>query len=307
MEPPAQAEAAENINQIKKIYGFVRNVSWFISAYIALAVFFLVKKFAFDIVRVNNKDMQDTYHYGDALLIKKSFNRYNTGDVVYMQYPAPDSVLSKTYFFQRIYGLPGDSVELKEKLVYINGMQILDTSSLKHNYFIKAVQKLDTNLRMTYSLTEGGLVSDELDYSYSLTREQSEQVKQEPYVASVTLKTEKRYNYDETCFPGTPIFKWNMDHYGKLYIPKVNDTLRLDTLNLKLYGIIITEHEKNQLELHGDSILINGQYCNSYVVKKNYYWVLGDNRDNANDSRAWGYLPENLILGKVIKLIRRSK
>jgi signal peptidase I len=117
------------------------------------------QKFAFDIVRINNKDMHDTYKYGDALLIKKSFNKYNTGDVVYLEYPLKDSALSRTFFVQRIYGLPGDSLQIIDKKVYINVMQLLDTSSLKHNYFVKSIQKLDSNFRLNFGLTEGGEVS----------------------------------------------------------------------------------------------------------------------------------------------------
>lgn len=288
-------------------YQFIRNVSWFISAYIAIAAFILIKKFAFDVVRINNKDMRGTYDYGDAVLIQKTFTSLNTGDVVYFQFPADDTVLTKTFVFQRIFGLPGDSLMMADKRVLLNGMQLQDISTLQHNYFVKTVRKIDSTFRTTYSLHEGGSVSDEYDYSFSLTGYQSEVLKKEPYVKSVTLKMEKKNARDESIFPGAPQFRWNSDQFGPIYIPRVNDTLRLDTTTIKLYSRLINVYEKNRLRVNGDSIIINDEPRDYYVVKKNYYFVLGDNRDNANDSRTWGLLPENKISGKVIRLIRKAR
>jgi signal peptidase I len=307
MESPAEAENTEDIGRLRNIYGFIRNVSWFISAYIALAGFILIKNFGFDIVRVNNKDMLGTYQHGDAVIIKKSLNKYNTNDIIYFRYPLTDSLLSATYMMQRIFGLPGDSLEIKDKEVYLNGMKILDTSSIKNNYYVKSICKLDSNFKVEFNLVEGGEISDSYDYSFSLTREECEKLRAHPYIVSIDLKTEKAGSFDEACFPYSTYFPWNSDFYGKIYIPKKNDTLKLDSVSIKLYAGIISEHEKNMLRQSQDSIIINGELSSIYVVKKNYYFVLGDNRGNANDSRNWGYLPENCISGKVVHTIRRAK
>jgi len=252
--------------------------------------------------------MAATYRYGDAVLIKKAANTYTTGDVIYFEYPVEeDSLLTRTFIFQRLIGLPGDSIELAEKIVYRNGIKLHDTNSIKHNYFIQTKSKRPQTLfKFYYGLTEGGQVSDEFDYCYSLTSEEAEKVAKDSAIKSVTLKTEKKNNYDETCFPANINYKWNMDYYGKIYIPKMNDTLRLDSISIKLYYDLIYHHEKNNLALKQDSILINGNLSAYYIVKKNYYFVLGDNRDNANDSRSWGLLPENCIIGKVIARVRRK-
>ncbi len=251
--------------------------------------------------------MRSTYNMGDAVLIKKSFNRYTTGDAVYFEYPASDTGIVKTFMVQRLYGLPGDSLLIENKNVLINRMRIQDTVELQFNYFVKTLKPIDSVMKADYLLSEGGVISNEMDYSFSMTGFQSELLRKEPYVVSIELKVEKKNNYDETCFPFDINRKWNMDHYGPVYIPKANDTLRLDTNSIKIYGQIINDYEKNKLEVRGDSILINDSIANTYIVKKNYYFVLGDNRDNANDSRVWGYLPENLILGKVIRTVRKEK
>lgn len=252
--------------------------------------------------------MAETYHYGDALLIKKMLNTYSPGDVIYFEYPVEDSLLQKTYFIQRVYGLPGDSMELMDKNVYRNGSQLRDEKTIKHNYFIKTKNiKLDSLFKQKYHLTEGGEISDEFDYSYSLTSGESDTLRKDSLIKTVLLKTEQKNTFDETCFPGNSNYKWNLDHYGKIYIPKMNDTLKLDSITIKLYLTLIKHHEKNSLEIKPDSIIINGNLADYYVVKKNYFFVLGDNRDNANDSRVWGLLPENCIVGKVIGTLRRKR
>jgi signal peptidase I len=92
-----------------------------------------------------------------------------------------------------------------------------------------------------------------------------------------------------------------------LYIPKIDDTLRLDTVNIALYARLIDTFEKNHLEIVNDTIYINGIPSGTYVVKKNYFFVLADNRDNANDSRVWGFLPENCIIGKVKRTVKNGR
>jgi signal peptidase I len=261
----------------------------------------------FDVVKVNGKDMQATYNYGDALLIKKILNTYHTNDIVYFKYPVIDSVGKKTYFFQRLIGLPGDSIAIANKEVHINGMKIQDTNTLKNNYFIKTTgKKLDSLFKLNYHLMEGGEVSDEVDYSFSLTKEESEQLKKDSLIKKVELKIEKQGNFDETCFPSNAYYNWNLDYYGKIYVPKKNDTLRLDSLSIHLYSALIQDYEKNTLVIKHDSVLINNQLCTYYIPKQNYYFVLGDNRDNSNDSRSWGFLPERAIVGKVLFRIKKA-
>jgi signal peptidase I len=149
-------------------------------------------------------------------------------------------------------------------------------------------------------------VSNEFDYSYSLSRWQYDSLKKDPKVKKIELKTEKQNNFDETCFPYSPYYSWNPDHYGKIYIPKKGDTLFLDSVNIHLYKVLIKE-ETRSLSLKNDSIFINGSFTKIFVPKQNYYFVMGDNRDNANDSRTWGFLPRSYIIGKVACRIKATK
>lgn len=280
-------------------------VRWFVSALIALLVFYFLKQFAYDIVRINNNDMKASFNKGDAVLIKKIGNTYELSDLIYFEYPVHDSILSHTFIIQRLYGLPGDSILIEAKHVYRNGELLAKKPFIKHNYFVRSKNvKLEKAFKDCYHLNEGGEISIDYDYSFSLTQEECDSLKKDSLIKSVELKTEKKYAFDITCFPWDEAFRWNLDFYGPIYVPKIGDTLKLDETNLKLYSALIVDYEKNNLEFHNDSLFINGISTTIYVVKKNYYFVLGDNRDNANDSRVWGLLPENNIRGKVISKLR---
>jgi signal peptidase I len=146
-----------------------------------------------------------------------------------------------------------------------------------------------------------------MDYSYSLTFQEYWRLRRDSMVLRAVRKSEKAGAFDDTCFPFSSKYKWNRDHYGKIYVPRINDTIRLDTVSFKLYAVIIKDYEMNKTELRHDSIFINDQLSDRYVIKKNYYFVLGDNRDNAIDSRNWGFLPENMIVGKVIRTIKSNR
>lgn len=251
--------------------------------------------------------MCDTFQRGDALLIKKIDNIYQTGDFIYFKYPKSDSATSEVYCLQRLIGLPGDTIEIREKGVLLNNFLTSDTSTLRFNYFLKTFSKPDSAFMRRYKLFEGGEISSSFDYSYTLLKSQADSLNIDTLVERIEMKTEPKESFDETVFPYSTKFNWNMDNFGKLYLPKRNDTLFLDSVNINLYTSLIRIHEKNKLEIRNDSIFINDEPTNKYCVKQNYYFVMGDNRDNARDSRNWGFLPEACITGKVISVLKQNR
>ena len=103
---------------------------------------------------------------------------------------------------------------------------------------------------------------------------------------------------EAAVFPGGTT--WNRDNYGPIYIPEEGKTVALNEKSLPLYKRIITEYEGNDLKVNGSDIRINGQVATTYTFKQDYFWMMGDNRHNSEDSRYWGFVPENHIVGKPV-------
>jgi signal peptidase I len=307
MEPATKTQTSGEGGRLKTILSFVMELNWFLSASAGLVAFLLVKRYCFDIRRINSADMRETLYPGDVVLIRKIGNNYITGDIVYFEFPLHDTIPTRLNFIQRIFGMPGDSIIISGKEIFVNGMKLADTATVKHNYLVSTKKyKPDSAFNNWYGLYEGGPISDAFDYSYSLTKYDYSRLGRDTAVKKIQARMEKAKTHDPACFPHNASYRWNRDHYGPFYVPKKNDTLALDSLGFALYGTLITELEKNHVERRSDSIFINGRHSASYVVKKDYYFMLADNRDNANDSRAFGLVPANMIRGKVTQVVRRT-
>ena len=226
-------------------------------------------------------------------------------DVVVFNYPLEDEhpVDHRTYFVKRCVALPGDSFKIVDGLVYVNNKQIDEEENLQFNYHLKSDKALDSVFTKQYNLIEGGKISDNNDYSFTLTKALFDTLKSKTYITEIERNHEKKDMWDEFVFPFNDHYKWNVDNYGSLKIPAKGDTVKLDSLNLCIFERIISAYEGNVLELKSDSIFINGEYKTTYVIKQNYYFMMGDNRHNSQDSRHWGFVPEDHIIGKATRIM----
>lgn len=227
-------------------------------------------------------------------------------DVVVFNFPLEDEhpIDHRTVYTKRCVGLPGDSLKIINGEVFINNKLMDESQNVQYNYTVNTVKNgLDSTFLSKYDITEGGLISEKGDYSYTLTRNMAERVANHKNVYGLKRNTEKIDMYDETTFPKNDNYLWNVDQISGIYIPKKGDTLNLDSINIFLYERIIKNYEGNDLVIKDNKISINGDTTNKYIVELNYYYVMGDNRHNSIDSRHWGFLPESHIIGKATRVL----
>ncbi len=284
-------------------------IPWLVPSLITFLFIIFLKLFFFRLTYVQSSDMLQTLRPGDLILINK-FTKPEINDIIAFNNPKEDTLEKKvkTLFIQRCIGLPGDSISIRDGIVLINNITVNETDPYQFNYHIKTNKfRLDSLLEFKFGITEGGKVSDDFDYSYSLTEAMADALKNDLRVLEIDQKTEKPGDWDDQVFPHHRNFKWNKYNIGTIYIPKKGDVLVLDTINIYLYSKLIAIDEDNKLEVKHDSIFINKILTTNYTVKTNYYFTLGDNRDNAIDSRYWGLLPENNVIGKMCCILKRKK
>ena len=268
------------------------------------------------------------------------FNMYKQAD---KKYEKP--IDKKTNYVKRCVGIAGDSLEIKDGYIFINGKQTVLPDRAKTQFYYTVISKkylsaqylkddigttefnrfykIGKDAAARYNLRDvipfpndstsymvelpGDLnVSQNNDfkatdrYNINMSVEEKETLAKNSDIVSIKRNIKPKGEREPRIFPKYGDYNWNGDNFGPIYIPEAGKTVELNKQVLPLYKDIITEYEGNKLTTDNDNIYINGAIATSYTFKQDYYWMMGDNRQNSLDARYWGFVPFDHVIGKPV-------
>ncbi|MFK7847116.1 MAG: signal peptidase I [Rhodothermales bacterium] len=306
---------------------------WAIALLLAFVAALLIRALLFEAFRIPSESMEETLLVGDFVLVSKlhygarlpvtvglpftnlylenvglptlrmpAFSSVKRNDVIVFNVPTESAPIDrKTHYIKRVIGLPGDTLSIIDKVPYIGSEALEMKPKMKQMWLAKIADGATFPMQRLKDLGVYQIVMPQRrgdPISFEATAERAAEVaewteidKVESMIRNSSLRT-RIFPYDSN---------FGFDNYGPLYIPKAGDTIQLNPVNWDRYKAIINQYEGHKgRELDDNTYQIDGEAVTSYMFEQNYYFAMGDNRDSSLDSRAWGFVPEDHLVGKAL-------
>lgn len=275
---------------------------WWKALLLALLVVGIAHVLVVRLVTVRSNSMYATLRPGDVLLVARwpVWTGVERGDVVVFHDPLQDErpLWRRKLQVKRIVGMPGDRIRLKDGVVFVNDRRLDQPAGVTHAWLVRLARGTDPRAFL-HSVGDppAFVLADHRALEMPLNDSLAAVLRQQPGVLEASpLRTAT--GAPGNIFPFSPNYAWNSDDFGPLEVPRQGDTLHLDASTLPLYDRLITHYEGGRLRPEGARVLVEGGSTGEWIVRKDHYFVLGDSRHYSADSRYWGFVPHDHLVGR---------
>ncbi|MEO8733206.1 MAG: signal peptidase I [Flavobacteriales bacterium] len=281
---------------------WARIPEWGKAFVIAIGLLLTVHLLVLRWVTVRSTSMYATLLPGDLVGVERwpVWTGFRRGDIAVFHDPLQDdrAMGARQLLVKRIVGLPGDKVELRDGDLFVNNVPLPPWPEQTTSYAVRLRKGADPSaLLKTLGLPADMALPDLTVIDLPLNAELAKRIGDRSDVVSVE-QGRGASGSPGRIFPYSPNFHWNNDDFGPITVPAKGDSVRSDPFTLPLYDRIISRYEHNKMEVSNGKLNINGSPDGPYVIQQNYYFVLGDSRSNSSDSRYWGFVPADHLVGR---------
>ncbi len=275
---------------------------WLKALLIAFVMLAIAHVFILRWVTVRSTSMYATLLPGDLVGVARwpVWTGFHRGDIAVFHDPIQDdrAMARRQLLVKRIVGLPGDVVELRDGKLFVNNKRVDDVPQETKSWLVRLKHSADPQaLLREMGLPPAFVLPDGDEVELPLNMAMAAALRERPDIVSAE-PMRLDHGSPGHIFPFSPNYPWNSDDYGPIIVPHKGDHVRVDVSTLPLFDRIITRYEGNKLEAAQNEVCINGAETHSYVVQQDYYFVLGDSRHYSEDSRHWGFVPGDHLVGR---------